>query len=428
MTAFIGANGPYWTDANHDHTVQDSELNSQSKGFHITDLDVGLLVMAAIPTLDNPTGAGVYLAGKASVHSFGLVGIDILSATGTFSVAINVGLGLDTGLAVVDFATTFSEQLKLFDTNHDGTVTVGELRTLTGHDAGTGAFAGLYAAGDAAAKAVDLTAIATALDATANGGNGDGFVQISEAQSVLATAGAAAAADINQDGRLNAGYEVNTGDPTSPVILDMSGLLIRVHLAGAIKMTISGTEVFSLSGEFLMEVTDSYMQILAVGDLSIGGGILTFSADGLFRFDSEGLSARLLLHLNAQSLPGISFFGDFSLYINTTMQDVNITIPDDFTSAFEGETLVDGKRTVVISAEAPQLPGVPENGPSAYLVVMADGGISVANVITFEGTVRFGVELDSQNVLIRVDVAASLSLGSIRVPGGERFGPNRDRH
>src|SRR5439155_820297 len=278
----IGANGPYWTDANNDHTVQSSELNSESKGFHITDLDIGILVMASIPTVANPTGAGLYLAAKASVHSFGLVGIDTLSATGTFDIAINVGIGLDTGLAVVDFATTFNEQLALFDADGSGTITVSDLRTLTGQTAGSGALTGLYSANDDASKAISLESIVAALDLVAHGGNGDGFLQINEAQAVLLTASLATTADANADGRLNGGFEVNTGDPTSPVILDFDGFLIRAHLAGSLVMRISGAEIFNLSGEFLAEVTDSYMQVLAVGDLSIGRGILTFSADGLF--------------------------------------------------------------------------------------------------------------------------------------------------
>ena len=55
VTAFIGVNGPYWTDSNGDHQVQQSELNPNSKGFYINDLDVGIMLMAST----NPSDLGV---------------------------------------------------------------------------------------------------------------------------------------------------------------------------------------------------------------------------------------------------------------------------------------------------------------------------------------------------------------------------------
>jgi hypothetical protein len=55
-----------------------------------------------------------------------------LTATGRFDVALNMGLGLSSGLAVVDFNASFNEVLHLFDSNSDGRITVGELRVLHG--------------------------------------------------------------------------------------------------------------------------------------------------------------------------------------------------------------------------------------------------------------------------------------------------------
>jgi hypothetical protein len=100
VTAFIGANGPYWTDLDGDHSVDEAtELSDDAIGFHITDFDMGVMVMASVDF----TELGLYLAAKASVHSFGLVGIDIIDATGRFDVALNLGIGTS-GLAVVDLA------------------------------------------------------------------------------------------------------------------------------------------------------------------------------------------------------------------------------------------------------------------------------------------------------------------------------------
>ena len=124
-SAFIGVGGPYWTDLDGNHEVtrnvlddgngridadESAELSDTAVGFEITDLDVGILLMASV----NVTDLGLYLAGKLNVHSFGLVGIDGLSATGTFDVALNIGIGFS-GLAVVDFVKSFSEANALFD-------------------------------------------------------------------------------------------------------------------------------------------------------------------------------------------------------------------------------------------------------------------------------------------------------------------------
>ena len=111
VTAFIGAHGPYWTDSDGNHQVSPSELSASAVGFHITDFDMGLLVMAST----DPTDLGVYLAAKASVNSFGVVGVTGLTATGRFDVAFNVGIGasgFDLNLDVVNLDTSFpNEQL-----------------------------------------------------------------------------------------------------------------------------------------------------------------------------------------------------------------------------------------------------------------------------------------------------------------------------
>ena len=75
--AFIGANGPYWTDTNHSKSVDANELSSSAIGFSVTDFDAGLLVMAST----NPSDLGAFVALKASVDSFGLVNLPGLTAT-----------------------------------------------------------------------------------------------------------------------------------------------------------------------------------------------------------------------------------------------------------------------------------------------------------------------------------------------------------
>ena len=201
ITAFIGANGPYWTDLDGDHEVswsdangnpltqgdvgsvdgivdadETEELNENAIGFHVTDLDVGILVMASIDIND----LGVFLAADASVHSFGLVGVPLLSASGAFDINLNVGIGIG-GAAGFDFDTAVVD------------------------------FQASFGAG---------------------------------------------------------GFQVNTGDPTSPVALDFTEFLISVQLGGIITISdLSGNPVVRLNGLFLFEVDNSGLKAFVAAGL-----------------------------------------------------------------------------------------------------------------------------------------------------------------
>ena len=100
---------------------------------------------------------------------------------------------------MVNFDATFNEQRHLFDTNHNGTITVGELRAL----AGVNTYTNLYTSSDASTKAVTLATIVSALDASH-----DGLLQLSEVKAFLATDSLADTEDKDYDGKLDAGYEI----------------------------------------------------------------------------------------------------------------------------------------------------------------------------------------------------------------------------
>jgi hypothetical protein len=111
----IDGNGPDDIDIN-----ETAELNPDAVGFNITDLDIGVVVMASV------SDPGVYLAAKASVREFGVVGIDQLTAEGAFDVELNIGFGADgfsPNLDVVDFNATFNETLTGEDWDNDGELT-----------------------------------------------------------------------------------------------------------------------------------------------------------------------------------------------------------------------------------------------------------------------------------------------------------------
>src|SRR5437660_10242834 len=82
--AFVGINGPYWVDANHDGIpnrgtdgqLVDSEINHHAIGLVIDDLTFGILIGKPTNDLDPRS----YVALKASAATIRLVGINGLVA------------------------------------------------------------------------------------------------------------------------------------------------------------------------------------------------------------------------------------------------------------------------------------------------------------------------------------------------------------
>ena len=106
LTAFVGQHAPYWTDLDDDGTVDDGELNDESIGLAITDVDVGLMIRSSKDLL-NP---GQYFAGKFTAESLALVGVDNVQAEiSHVDVEFNAGAGIFDGIAAVDFKASFPE-------------------------------------------------------------------------------------------------------------------------------------------------------------------------------------------------------------------------------------------------------------------------------------------------------------------------------
>ncbi|NIQ78942.1 MAG: hypothetical protein GTN93_12810, partial [Anaerolineae bacterium] len=145
-------NGNPLIDADGDGIVdpeETAELSEDAVGLAITDLDFGVVVMVCI----DPTDLGAFVAMDVDLYSFEFVGVPGLTATGTLSVELNVGLDLgfsiiESGpIQVVDFISSFpaevdwdydgnpdvNEILPVVDVNGDGEVLVG-----TGADADYG--------------------------------------------------------------------------------------------------------------------------------------------------------------------------------------------------------------------------------------------------------------------------------------------------
>ena len=155
---------------------------------------------------------------------------------------------------VVNFASTYAdEQLALFDTDEDGVIEVGELRALAGQASGTastGDLAGLYDAGADDADEVDVADIIALLDGA---GDGNGLLELSEAEGALSTAninaGLIGDADADGDGKLDPlGLEIETGG--DPVYLSSDGPIIRAQ--GFMELDVFG--VVTLIGSIAFEL------------------------------------------------------------------------------------------------------------------------------------------------------------------------------
>ena len=338
VTAFIGVNGPYWRDTNDDHTVQSSELNSQSKGFHITDFDIGILLMAST----NPQDVGLYLAAKLSVHSFGLVGLPGFTASGAFDVALNVGFGLsgmEPSIAVVDFPASFSEAPALFallDGNHDHVIDQNEQ---------TGALA-------AGGIGEDITSVAQLVSVlnTSGGVAPDAYLTMSEVLAKLKDSfetshqTAINALDTDGNGRLNTGFEVNTGDPTSPVVLDFDQFLISIQLGGRIELQ----NVFRLYGIFLFQVDPTGLKAFVAAGLEVGPDIgatqgnklFTMNALGALIITGDGIAADIDVSASVGGALSsvLRFNASARMVLNTTGLRQQITIPKRYVDFLTGTT------------------------------------------------------------------------------------------
>ena len=237
-----------------------AELDANAVGFHITDLDMGIMVMASTA----PADLGVYVAAKASVHSFGLVGIDVLTATGQFDIALNVGIGT-TGVDVVDFVRSFP------------------------------------------------------LDDTVVGDQ--------------------------------VGFEVNTGDPTSPVVLDFDSLLISFRLGGSVTIYSDQAHahpVVKLNGLLLFEVDATGLKAFVAAGLEFGPDIGRAGNDKLFDMNALGAlvinSAGIAADIDVSVEIGGALDSDLSLsagaharlVFNTTGSTQSITIPARYVGFLDG--------------------------------------------------------------------------------------------
>jgi hypothetical protein len=409
VTVFIGTGGPYWEDDDHDHEISDGELSDDAIGIHITDLDVGLVLMVST----DPDNAGVYVAGKIDLPTFGLVGIDGLTAEGSGDIEFNIGVGLSGGLepdvAVVDFDASFNEMKTLYDL----------IDSDDSHELEQDELSAALAAGYTGGTLTTVQQLVTALNiggAPQLGGPSvddvlgklsDDFKDDHE-QDVRD-------ADVDLDGKLDFGFEVNTGNPAAPVVLNFDDFRISAHIGGEIELEIDGESVFRLYGVFLFDADSSGLKAFVAAGLEFGpdvnatgSKIFMMSALGALVINEDGIAADIDISMSVGGALSsvLSLDVDARLVFNTTSADQEITIPERYVKFLEGTSTLpasqiydtaqlsdlgltgaldsrftkhdDGSATFTIQGGAPRLDGTSDpDGP--YFLISLSGDLTIAS-------------------------------------------------
>ena len=446
VTGFIGANGPYWTDHNGDQEVSSGELNSASVGFQLTDVDVGIVLMEP----GNPLDPGAYFAASLNVHDFGLVGIDGLTATGDFDVEINVGIGVSgftPSISPVDFDASFSEFHGLYDVidvNSDGTLASSELNAALAIEGGyngpslttVDALVGILPlSGVPPISGVPFAELLGALTTDFKNSNTD----------------AIAATDANGDGSLDFGFEVNTGNPDSPTVLNFDQFLISIQLGGEIEL--SG--VFRMFGVFLFDADPSGLKTFVAAGLELGpdinaaesSKIFTMSALGALVINSDGIAGDLdiSVSIGGPMRSVLSLNASARLVFNTTGQNQSITIPAAFVGFLEGSSSLsslpvsedfdvnsaespllaltgtldgrfakqsDGSAIFTIDARAPRLNGT-FDAAGAYFLIALQGDLTIVRTFSISGSFQLKVSTTG----LELGFNGSLNLGGFATVG-----------
>ena len=194
---------------------------------------------------------------------------------------MNVGIGLtgfNPSLAVVDFDASFNELHALYDvidTNNNNTLDTAELNA---------ALKNGY-------SGANLTTVQQLLSALNIGGapplGGPLLISVIGALNttfVNAHSDAIFAADADADGKLDFGFDVNTGNPAAPVVLDFTQFQIGAQLGGEIKLQ----DVFRLYGVFLFNADPSGLKAFVAAGLEIGPDIGAAQGSKLFVMNALG--------------------------------------------------------------------------------------------------------------------------------------------
>lgn len=374
---FVGINGPYWSDTNNDGQIitdqssaQADTPNTDAMGLSLEDLDFGMALMVENQLiLPNK-----YLALSASVDRLHLVGLDFIEADITASLELNLGLGITSGLAVIDWQATYPpnpaegktraglelstgsdsvwlDYTELFVRAHiigdlilyipgsqtelfqlDGelflSVTPSELKFFVDADL---IFGGVEMAATGGLMISD-DGLAALLDVNLNLGDAlplpDGFVFNLSTKAMINTTGQ----DVVFNAPTKSGEQPLTRQAGDDGVVFVSGTSPLggdpgAYIVLATHGTISIYGTFLISGSFQIIAAENGFEVTASGAMEMrvaGATIMSFTVSGGFRVTEEGMVMALNLAPKFQAGLGFSLNAQFTLEVNTTDSAVEI--------------------------------------------------------------------------------------------------------
>ena len=301
FVGYVPDNGSAW-ELNGDGTVHwvdedgadctpsisvDCEIvqNPDAVGLLINDLDFGIFVGVKTPSTED-VSAGVFVATNIVIDSFGLIGVEGITALGTLAIMLNLGLALGQNSAVggIDFKRTYT-----YDPH-------GEQEESEGADGST---------------------------------------------SLCTTENPSTAEDPNCDDL--PGLALDTGDPANPILIDFDSTFVSVSLAGVLDIA----DFVQALGVFYLEVDGQGLKMLADAQLLIGpdkldnpttgnvsgnhgtgvSPILEIGALGVLIINGDGIAADLDVDFSL-NVPGISVAASARILFNSTGELQQVEIPD----------------------------------------------------------------------------------------------------
>ncbi len=419
ICAFVGYQGPYWTDLDQDH-----------------------LVSWALPALTDGDDADEF--------------VDVLTFDGVaygdkdYDGIVDPGETADPDLArwtlprLTDGSVVTFEGVQYGDLNGNGLVDRGETAELsedavglhiTDLDIGLVLMAsvsldpediGVYLAADARIQSFgfvgldDFIEINGELFLQLNVGVGLSFASLLDFSPVDFIA---SFPDPDGDGPEQAGFKVNTGPDSPPVLLDFDRFLIDIQLSGSIR----AVNFFELTGAFLFQADEQGLKVFVNASLAIGpaGDFFDRDALGVLIINDQGLAADVDVSLTIGSaLVGVSKdTSDGSgaviqarLIMNTSGLTQQVRIPDQFLDDLSPEALArlvqDGDGWYYqVQGTAPSLsslfkdvnlPDTPlDSGEAAgYLAIVFSAKLVIQEAFVLDG--KFGILATSSSFELRI--------------------------
>ncbi|MFM8726313.1 MAG: hypothetical protein ACKON9_14450, partial [Planctomycetaceae bacterium] len=274
--------------------------------------------------------------------------------------------------------------------------------------------------------------------------NARGYLELTREGLVVAMSldlDASSLSTIGIDFDVNAELLLNTTD-TDRTIYPLSDRLLMepitveagdfdIKAEGLLAFRIPGTDIefARISGVFSLDTETERTTIFAAGELQIGPrGLRVFEMTvlGVFALVEEGFATDLVVTATG-GLPDIAELeGTFRLVSNMTRIRQEVPVPQrfidgnflspDFISRLSPSSANPNRKSYFVPAGAPYLDSTNEDAPSAYIVMMGSGALTLVDQFRIPG--NFRIKIETNGPVIPIDAHVDLGpLGWVTVFG-----------